>query len=1100
MNEVSHNAEPPITSNPRLSRFALVWMNLALALFYFVMARLSVELMAPNTQPCPAFLPAGLALLTVLVFGPWLGLGVFFGALAMNLFMLLTSTQADQLSCWLVSPLASTASTLEALLGVFVIRKLCTSEIQPRSIYKILPWIFGLAAACLPAALTGAWYVDLINEGLPDFGAVALSWWSGDFLGILIAISFLGMLEPGSTPKMPLKPLLPYLLGAGVGTLLFSMGHEWSTLASGLLMTYGVTFAGSMRFGPWASTRLVTFSALLVMLVFGQEAYPVLTLPTTFTLGHMLGLLGASWIGESLFRRDKGIGPETLPIRIPHQLDINQKASAIRLPTVLLLLTTLASFHIGRLETENGRNRMNAVALEVRKDFLNRLEPPLLALEHTTHNHGLEEAWHDYTSWVLSVFPYVASVLMLDPAGRLLEIQPTPLREKISQLPSSGRYLNPSKTSVGPMFKLPTGIMGFTCYTPILRQGQLEGYLGTIFDLDKILNVNLLSSQLRDLDFHISVRDGGALISEHGPPVIGNASNWATKTSLIFHDKAIQLEVSPPLQSDLIPTWRSSNVMLITGFIFGVYLLMYRILHIRSQEAEHALAKLSRQYESILEAVAEGIFGIDEQGRIIFVNPATLSLLGYEEEEMLHQQADSLLHSSYQDGEDWSLLTSLQAGQIIKAPLVYLRHKAGHMVPTNCTSAPMRDDQNRIIGSVTIFIDISERLAREKSERRTQRLESIGTLAGGIAHDLNNALAPILLSIDLLQANNSADDEILETVKSSAQRSADMVRQLVNFAKGAEGERKEVQCTLILDEMRGIVRSTFPKNIQLTLQAERELPMVLGDSTQLLQVMMNLCLNARDAMPEGGQLTIDASDLELDDTFLEKAGTAQNRPGKYLRLTVQDNGVGMTPEIQERIFEPFFSTKSLDQGSGLGLSSVLGIVRGHGGFLQVQSSRGKGSTFHVYLPAMTSTEPTRKPIRNAPPFRGEGQTLLLVDDEKQLLQMEVKVLERMKLKSMTAGDGKEALFVLFKNLETIQGMIVDMNMPNMDGLEFLKEARDLAPSIPVIATSGRFNDSVRERLSELEVQILLPKPFTEMELQAALRGILPQGAKEPAIA
>ncbi|MCX6895397.1 MAG: ATP-binding protein, partial [Verrucomicrobia bacterium] len=256
----------------------------------------------------------------------------------------------------------------------------------------------------------------------------------------------------------------------------------------------------------------------------------------------------------------------------------------------------------------------------------------------------------------------------------------------------------------------------------------------------------------------------------------------------------------------------------------------------------------------------------------------------------------------------------------------------------------------RVIGQrVAMEIERSQSLAERKTmERqllRTQRLDSIGTLAAGVAHDLNNALAPIMMGVELLRIQYPGESKIVDMFEASARRGADMVRQLLTFAKGADGDRVSLQPTRLVREMENLMKGSFPKNIELAVRCDPKLPTVSGDGTQLHQVLLNLCVNARDAMPHGGKLVLEAQRVELDAAFVAAAAAPDAKPGEYVMLRVTDTGTGIPPEILDRIFDPFFTTKGPDKGTGLGLSTCMGIVKGHGGFMQVYSQPGKGSAF-----------------------------------------------------------------------------------------------------------------------------------------------------------
>jgi PAS domain S-box-containing protein len=378
----------------------------------------------------------------------------------------------------------------------------------------------------------------------------------------------------------------------------------------------------------------------------------------------------------------------------------------------------------------------------------------------------------------------------------------------------------------------------------------------------------------------------------------------------------------------------------------------------------------------------------------------------------------------------------------------------------------------------------------ERQQFRAQRMESLGTLAGGVAHDLNNALAPILMGVELLKEQYPNATDMITMVENSAKRGADMVRQLLTFAKGAEGKRVSLQVRHLVREIEKIITSTFPKNIQVETNCATDMPPVLGDATQLHQVILNLCVNARDAMPNGGTITIVAQALMVDAVYASTAPEAN--PGKYLRLQISDTGTGIPPEIIDRIFDPFFTTKSPDKGTGLGLSNVLGIVKGHGGFIKVYSQPGQGSTFAIHLPADAKTADTEHLVRPAGNFHGRGEIILFVDDEPAVRDVAQSVLKHLNFRPLTAADGSEGLLEAMDHRTEISAIIADLHMPHMDGLAFVRALRRVLPDIPVIMASGRMDPKVRDELLTLNVKTFLDKPFTEIQLATVLQEILPK--------
>jgi PAS domain S-box-containing protein len=401
---------------------------------------------------------------------------------------------------------------------------------------------------------------------------------------------------------------------------------------------------------------------------------------------------------------------------------------------------------------------------------------------------------------------------------------------------------------------------------------------------------------------------------------------------------------------------------------------------------------------------------------------------------------------------------------------------------------PVRDENGEVLRIVGTAEDITERRQHERLAQRSQRLESIGTLAGGIAHDLNNALAPIMMSVELLRMQYPGESEVLDMIENGSKRAADMVRQLLAFAKGAAGERVSVQPGRLVKELEKLMKGSFPKNIQLVVRGDAQLPTVLGDATQLHQVLLNLCVNARDAMPHGGTLTLEAQRLDVDAAYASAVPDAQ--PGTYVRLRVRDTGTGIPPEILDRIFDPFFTTKGPDKGTGLGLSTVMGIIKGHGGFVQVYSQRGQGSTFAAYLPVEGAGSDPGQVTLAAVEFRGQGETILFVDDEAAVRQMARMVLQRMNFKPLTATDGADGVIQAAQHRTELRAVITDQHMPQMDGLMFVHALRQILPDIPVVVASGRMEDAVVEEFKTLGVTTRLDKPFTEAQLAAALKTAL----------
>jgi CheY-like chemotaxis protein len=326
----------------------------------------------------------------------------------------------------------------------------------------------------------------------------------------------------------------------------------------------------------------------------------------------------------------------------------------------------------------------------------------------------------------------------------------------------------------------------------------------------------------------------------------------------------------------------------------------------------------------------------------------------------------------------------------------------------------------------------------------------------------------------------------LKILEDNARRGAELVKQVVSFARGIKGDRTLVQVRHIISEIRQIAKETFPKSIEVHSDIAPNLWTVCGDATQLHQVLMNLCVNARDALPDGGTLSIGAKNL-----FLNEQSARMNidaKTGAYIVITISDTGIGIPPEILDRIFEPFFTTKEVGKGTGLGLSTVIGIVKSHGGFVNVSSKLGQGTKFEVYLPSLEEAPASR--VEDAEMPRGHGELILVVDDEVAIRQITQTSLETYSYKVLTASDGIEALAMYAQHHEEINVVLIDMMMPAMDGPTTIRTLRRIKPQVKIVAVTGLVSDDKLAQARRLGVQTFLYKPYTTKELLKALDGIL----------
>ncbi|CAG0958987.1 two-component system, cell cycle sensor histidine kinase and response regulator CckA [Methanosarcinales archaeon] len=491
--------------------------------------------------------------------------------------------------------------------------------------------------------------------------------------------------------------------------------------------------------------------------------------------------------------------------------------------------------------------------------------------------------------------------------------------------------------------------------------------------------------------------------------------------------------------------------------------------------AEEALKQSEEKYRKLIDNIQDGVFIIQDT-KIQFANEAFARVAGYTVEGVI--------------GKDFRQLVAPYDLDMVADR--YYRRQAGEDVPSEYEFHMMhKDGRTRILVNMNVGLityhgrvasmgtvkDITEKKRSESQLLRAQRMESIGTLASGIAHDINNVLTPIMLSQELLRDRLTDEDSkrLLNTIERSTHRGANLMKQVLSFTKGVDGERNALQVAHLISEIKQIAKETFPRNIKTKTDIPKDLWTVSGDATQLHQVIMNLCVNARDVMPNGGILSISVENLLIDEDYAKMNSEA--KIGPYIVITVSDTGTGIPDEIMDRIFEPFFTTKH-EKGTGLGLSTSLGIVRSHGGFINVYSEVGRGSVFKVYLPAITIPETLKAQEHQYKQPSGHGESILVVDDEDQIREITKKILETHGYKVITANDGKEAIALYSQHREKIKLVLMDMMMPVMDGPASIRELCKANPEIKVITVSGLTENDKCAKVEDPHVQAFLSKPYT----------------------
>jgi PAS domain S-box-containing protein len=495
-----------------------------------------------------------------------------------------------------------------------------------------------------------------------------------------------------------------------------------------------------------------------------------------------------------------------------------------------------------------------------------------------------------------------------------------------------------------------------------------------------------------------------------------------------------------------------------------------------------------RAQASLLDKARDGICVVDLAHRITFWSAGAEALFGWTVEEAVGRDVVELLFN----GSKFKFTAAEQAlraqgrweGELRPAT----KSKRSIVVESRWT---LVTDNHGLPGSILLInTDVTEKKKLETQFLRAQRMESIGTLAGGIAHDLNNVLTPILVASQVLQGNATkrGDAELLQTIEKSALHGAALVKQVLLFARGAHGEHTALHLRHIIGDMEKLLRETFPRSIEIRTQVDRDLWLVHGDATQLNQVLMNLCVNARDAMPSGGRITVSATNTQPgEDVFRAHPGL---KPGSFVMLSVQDNGTGIPPEIIDHIFDPFFTTKEAGKGTGLGLSTVIGIIKGHNGAVNVVSEPEKGARFEIFLPALPAEKPPAVNDSRSPLPKGQGEGVLVIDDEVFIREAVTSMLRHCGYTAFVAETGREGISLYLKNRDKIRLALVDIMMPGLDGFTTIRLLRDASPDLKIVAISGMLDNERFGTAPELRGVDLLRKPVSAEVLMGKIAAAL----------
>lgn len=508
----------------------------------------------------------------------------------------------------------------------------------------------------------------------------------------------------------------------------------------------------------------------------------------------------------------------------------------------------------------------------------------------------------------------------------------------------------------------------------------------------------------------------------------------------------------------------------------------------RAEQREIETERRLREQAMLLEKAHDAIVVCHLDGTIRYWNQGAEQIYGWTSKEVMGKPIERVLVRAksplLEEARRQTLAVGKWSGDLVEFA------KNGDKVIAESSWTLIETEEGEPSAILLINTDVTERRSLEEQFLRSQRMESIGILSGGIAHDLNNALAPVLLGSQLLrmQLSDPAPLKLLDSMEKSAQHGADLIRQILTFARGVEGTRIRIELAQLIDDVRRLLTDTLPRSIKVEFDIPDNLWAIQGSPTQLTQVLMNLCVNARDAMPSGGRLRIAAENFTVEETYLRLKPDAKG--GAFVAISVSDTGTGIPPELIQKLYQPFFTTKEFGRGTGLGLSTVKNIVNTHDGFIHIYSEFGRGTNFKVYFPASRLSEPRGggSPRERLP--RGHGEGILVVDDEPGVLEATRLILESHGYLVLTAGNGADALHVYARRRGDIHLVLTDSMMPVMDGRSLIAALRRADPEVKIIIFSGlveMIDPSTFENGDGIET---VTKPFSAEKLLGAVDRLL----------
>jgi PAS domain S-box-containing protein len=574
------------------------------------------------------------------------------------------------------------------------------------------------------------------------------------------------------------------------------------------------------------------------------------------------------------------------------------------------------------------------------------------------------------------------------------------------------------------------------------------------------------------------------------------ASLW-----ILFSSELLHALVTNPATAASLEIYKGLGFVLVTAGL--LYLSLRRQLRRQALEAAELTAERKRAEEyqarmaAIIESSHNAIISETPEGMITSWNPGAEKIFGYSSGEAIGQSSLMLFPPELWGDQRDSLL-NIARGEKIDHPETVRLRKGGKKVQVSVSVSPIKDPRGNVTGASIIARNIAERLQLEAQLRQSQKMEAVGTLAGGIAHDFNNILAAIMGNADLLRMDFPPDHphaELLQQILAATYRAKALVQQILSFSQCRENKMGPVSLQVVVRECLALLRSTIPAMVGIKYNIASDCSPVLADSTQIHQIIMNLCTNAWQALPErGGVIEVNLEMCEIDAKMA--ATNPDLRIGQYVRLSIRDNGCGMDQATLERIFEPFFTTKPAGKGTGLGLSVVHGIVKIHRGVIIVSSKPGKGTVFHIHFPAQAMPE-AKAPEINVPTLLGNGQRILLVDDEEWAGRTMKKVLSRMGYQVHWSDHPREALARFGAAPAQFDLVVSDSAMPEMSGFDLAAGLLQIRRDIPILLITGLIDSAGEERARQIGIRHVLLKPANAQVIGRVIARLLDAQKSEP---